>query len=531
MPKLNIHNFTPSQNGKIGTGVRFSHDVRRGVLLNNPKTWICKQINKPKIAELEVLAQEFFRVIIPDQPETRLAVDPTTNQHYVLSEEVQGYRNLPRNEAKKFNDGTYTGLGQVMLISMFIQEIDLKNGNLGLDANKKVKKIDGDWSFAGAAGRPFNDKEFELTPDGIANLPYPTGYYAFNWLDLINENEKKPNSSIVNQELCNSPQFRAEVNEAMFKICLLPDSFIELFVTSQISGISGERQTYIELIKARRDELKQSALQNNSFVEYLKTDTAKIDARDLFEQMKSIQSCNRNIVPVDKQQLVRYYFSKTLIAMRNFETEEAKLLSQAKQLLDQLGDIQRARPEDKHLSTYILQKKEVIQRVKHQTKEIEPLITDLHNRLQQEYNIRSVNILFDKLDELLKNNHDKHALVRGKRRKFEDELSKNQAFPTLEAELKLILEVEEISQLLSKLNDIQRNYPEKSQLVDIEEKQMDLRRPGTNLQQLKADIMYHLNNDGAKKFMGFKKNFSESIENTKQKNVEQQENTKLHGPT
>lgn len=109
-------------------------------------------------------------------------------------------------------------LGQVLVVAMFLQETDLKNGNIGLDDQSRVAKIDGDWCFS--EGRIKN--KYGLTPSAIASLPYPKDFHAFNWLDLVKEGIASPTSEIVNPELRhpelrNAPQFQAEVNQAIMK--------------------------------------------------------------------------------------------------------------------------------------------------------------------------------------------------------------------------------------------------------------------------------------------------------------------------
>ncbi|MBL7480598.1 hypothetical protein [Legionella bononiensis] len=267
---------------EINSTAAYSHKLKRGVLKDSPKQWIIKEIASPTDARIEILAQEFFRLIIPHQPETRLLENPHTRTHFILSEEAPGYRDLP-NEPLNFANGTYTGLGQVLICSVFLEEVDLKNGNLGLDAQGRVIKIDGDWCFAewqrGGVGRKYG-----LTPEMIANLPYPRDFYAFNWLDLAHQEVKSVSSRIVNPDLINARQFRDEVNQAMLKICILPDRFIEHFIDAYIPA-GGSR--FVELIKNRRTELQASALQNLSFQTYLKTPQAQEDAQSLINQMNS----------------------------------------------------------------------------------------------------------------------------------------------------------------------------------------------------------------------------------------------------
>jgi hypothetical protein len=303
MPLENINKFTLDQAPVVSQALA-SHSVSQGTLEGSSKEWI-KKVLKPEdapIARLELLAQEFFRLIIPHQPETRLLWDPTTREHYILSEKVKGYHEIPTGMAANFADGSYTGLGQAMATAMFLQEIDLKNGNICLDTNNQVIKIDGDWSFA-KSSYPGN---FDITPDAIANLPYPE-FTTYNWLDLVMEGQLYPNSRLVNPQLKNEPQFRAEVNQAMLKICLLPDRFIEKFVGALVQAgdnedLRQEKQNFVSLLKAQREALKMSALENQSFQTYIHSKAAADDAQALTIQMNSFVPNGDGVVVPDVYQ-------------------------------------------------------------------------------------------------------------------------------------------------------------------------------------------------------------------------------------
>ena len=266
---IDIKTFKPAEQSRIVSDSLFRHKMSRGKLSDSTKNWFCKEAETPAVAKLEVLAQEFFRLIIPHQPETRLAINKVSQVHYVLSEEIEGYRKLPRGESRKFENGTYSGLGQAMVCALFLEEHDLKNGNIGLDAHNRVIKIDGDWSFASTQG--IDKAAFSLTEDGIAQLPYPMGIRAFNWLDYIQETMSYSTSQIVRPALSSNLAFRNEVNQALLKIVSLPDSFINHFVDQHISA--GGKQ-YSDLIQQRAHELRNICLQNKSFQAYLDTQEA-----------------------------------------------------------------------------------------------------------------------------------------------------------------------------------------------------------------------------------------------------------------
>ena len=50
-----------------------SHAMSKGKLMHSNKIWFCKAASNALRARYEVLAQEFYRLIISGQPETRIA--------------------------------------------------------------------------------------------------------------------------------------------------------------------------------------------------------------------------------------------------------------------------------------------------------------------------------------------------------------------------------------------------------------------------------------------------------------------------
>ncbi|HBI22363.1 MAG TPA: hypothetical protein DDY37_07280, partial [Legionella sp.] len=256
-----INQFTPDRT-LVQASARMSHHVTRGTVHGSTKNWICKAMGTAEdrsmrvsfmqkdSAQRELLAQEFFRLIIPHQPETRVAQNPDSHDYFILSEEALAYRQLPKNEALNFENGTYTGLGQALMCAMFVEEIDLKNGNIGLDNQNRVIKIDGNLSFSSRA--PGHRGLHNMENDLLSTLPYPTHFFTFNWLDYVKRRVRHPTSRIVDSTLKISPQFRQEVNQAIFKICLLPDHIIEGFVSACIPERCAE---FIDLILSRRDRL------------------------------------------------------------------------------------------------------------------------------------------------------------------------------------------------------------------------------------------------------------------------------------
>lgn len=362
---IDVKTFTPFIEEQVDTG---SHWTRRGTLPDSQQTWFCKTMRDPMAAKIELLAQEFFRFLIPHQPETRLAADKNHTLH-VLSQEVPGYKSLPLNQQNNFSNGVFTGLGQALVCSVFLEEVDLKNGNICLDEENRVIKIDGDWCFAELKTDYTEDRSFNLSPKTIASLPYPMDFPAFEWLDYTVKWVKNRESKIVNPTLSNSKQFRTEVNEAILKICLLPDSFIEAFTEFYLPS---EGKRFSDLMKARRDILKQSALQNNSFKDYLKTQEAKNAVNAVLEQIKTFKSAGVFVFNPDLQAKLTKEISQ-LDWLSVIWPEYKKCYQLILSLEGQLN------PKDTQLAQFILDTIESIEEKKNNPKNLQQNIINLND--------------------------------------------------------------------------------------------------------------------------------------------------------
>lgn len=261
--------------------------------------WYMKKVDDPIIAETEVLAQEFFRLLIPWQPKTRLITGEEGT--FVISKHVEGFRPLlvkdtaksPQEKEKapeskevvkenpleirsKFESGQYRGLGEIQVASLHLNEVDLKYGNVGLDKYNRVVKIDGDWCFAKSR---YGDRyKYNIAVNAIDYLPFVTpDYQAYNWLDLILKGIRKNiyiKPATVNHELSHNPYYRSDVNFGSLKEFILPESYIKTFVGRIIKDPQRAALRYDEII-SRREALKNSALNSASFREYVQSELAQ----------------------------------------------------------------------------------------------------------------------------------------------------------------------------------------------------------------------------------------------------------------
>ena len=290
---------------------KFSHKVDKGTMPFSSLNWFRKEMDNAVETSIEALAQEFFRLIIPNQPRTFTAINPLLKTHYILSEEISGFVELPKGEQLKFNRGDFTGLGQIVLTAAFLQEIDLKNGNIGINAHHQVIKIDGDWCFASVQYPNIYKKEtLTLTPSLINDLPFPRDYAAHNWLDLMINGKLHREGFMVNPlELCKAQMFRAEINQAMLKILLLPLNYLRQFVDA-FMPVGTIADTFIAFLYERQQQLSVCALQNESFKAYLLTPLAKDHARQHFIHMRDFTVNNHyQVVTVHEHHALRHAFA------------------------------------------------------------------------------------------------------------------------------------------------------------------------------------------------------------------------------
>ena len=257
------------------------HSVFRANLYG--KSWIVKPVENSPYSLLEVerelLCQNFFRLIIPHQPDTRLCLRKTyfKPEYYILSEEVQGFRPLPAQERASPVYGDYSGLGQALVVALLLQDRDVKNGNIGINQLRQVIKIDGDCSFSGLTPEK-KGSLYRVTADVIESLPDLVfrEYWAFNWLDYVQENQYYGHSKLVHPHLSNDPCFRREVNQAILRVVLLTSLVLQKFVDAYVTDGTRQRE-FLYFLIGRRDELLQAALQSESFCHYVGSQEAKAD--------------------------------------------------------------------------------------------------------------------------------------------------------------------------------------------------------------------------------------------------------------
>lgn len=286
-----------------------SHPISKGTLPFSDKMWFCKEVQDPIHARYEVLSQELYRVINPEQPQTYVGKDARTNQYYILSEEVSEFQFIPYNKQIRLTRGVYSGFGQILVMAIFLHEIDLNLGNLGINYNNTIIKLDGEWSFA-ALKKPdlFADKPAAITSTLLKNLPRLTDdYFAYNWLDVYYKGgEEQKNSDLFSAELNQSPQFRFEVHQTMFLLLLVSPGYIRKLVEYYIPENSN---VVVNFILARQVQL-QSAMMHEAFLEFLFSASVNIIGRNFLQQLLNFKINNVSFIQQTEEiEEIKQHFS------------------------------------------------------------------------------------------------------------------------------------------------------------------------------------------------------------------------------
>ena len=228
---------------------------------------------------IEVLTQEWFRLIIPGQPKTRMSVEDGCDIY--ISSELITHKKITKSIQAEINSGEYFGLGLILVCAIVLGEIDLNPQNLLIGPHGQLIKIDGDAGF----GTLILDYENRLpiTSSDLDRLLHVMNYHPANWLDnfikmqdedgedYYEPNRAPPAYRMLPQDFDLDEKLLRERNFGLLRQLILPDEWVKVFVSHYVADLNEQEKLYNVLIQ-RRESARAAILQRANFREFLLND-------------------------------------------------------------------------------------------------------------------------------------------------------------------------------------------------------------------------------------------------------------------
>ena len=261
----------------------FTHGLYKAIKKKQnpqPSQWFVKFVGDKRIEALaEVLTQEIMRLILPQQPKTRRMINITREQkidYYILSKEI------PEFDGKFFSsssnnefvlDGSVSGLAATQVLALWLNEVDFKAGNVGINQHGQVIKIDGGLSFItlNPNFKYLHDKDYRITSNDLEALPNLTHYPACNWLHHIQWNPakyiEKKEPTALDKRINQNVAFKNEVYQTILRIISLPDELIRFFTHNYIAN-TADVTRFSNFMIERKQQLEDAANKISGFKKY-----------------------------------------------------------------------------------------------------------------------------------------------------------------------------------------------------------------------------------------------------------------------
>jgi hypothetical protein len=299
-------------------------------------------LSRSNEAILETLAQEFYRLILPQQPKTRRTISKTktgTFEYHVLSKEISKLDEkffLFPNKTKLILDNSLTGLAATQVLALLLNEVDFKAGNVGVDEDGQVIKIDGGLSFIKLNPRfkyLYEGKNLDITQADLEALPNLANYEACNWLHHIqwNLDEKcaiKTEPTKLDKKINQNSHFKNELYQTILRIISLPDELILFFTQSYIAN-PDDITKFSNFVIARKQQLSLAAEQMPAFNEYRQSNQAQVEIIDFIKYLRTFKTMRKSFLlnefidqyKINIEAIVFGNVIKEYIPIFNFATE------------------------------------------------------------------------------------------------------------------------------------------------------------------------------------------------------------------
>lgn len=260
--------------------------------------WYQKQFTVSTSPQFEACAQEIMRVMRASRVKTRV-VHSNGIANAVVSKEVPGGASLSQsdlfkdelNEALLFDVPyaglpKYTGLGELMVLALFLNENDLQEGNVYVDRDNRLEKIDGNQSFWRLLTKE-SDFPFQITTEVLESLPERGHYAAFQWLDV----GEWFDAHIDPQRMGG---FYDEVNTMLLKILLMPEELL-IRIAQHHVAMPRTIDCVLELFH-RKNQLERAAWLHMGFQELMYSERALQVKTQFIEQLKGFKLTGKHLL-------------------------------------------------------------------------------------------------------------------------------------------------------------------------------------------------------------------------------------------
>lgn len=265
----------------------------------NTHTWFFKSSRNEEEAFREVVTQELFRLLANRQPKTRLVCGELSQdsslkkclRRYkgvgIISKEIDHFWPFDTIFFTNFIDlniryQRYQGLGEICVLAIFLAEADLHSGNIGVDSNYKIVKIDGGRGLSSLDrySAIIDYHKYPITSSLLDELP--NNENICGWFGFNNINKTKSYEHV-----------RHEINQTILKIITLPKNLIEIFFTHYHFSNTILMNAIKEEVFSRQEQMLKAAMQNKSFLKYLNSDQKDVDLAQFIIEIKQFQTIKK----------------------------------------------------------------------------------------------------------------------------------------------------------------------------------------------------------------------------------------------
>ena len=149
------------------------------------------------------------------------------NEYYVLSKEIPKFKEffLSKENYKKISNNTITGLATIQVLALWLNEIDFKSGNVGIEKDGHIIKIDGGLGLIKLNPKfkhLYEGKNLNITQVDLEALPNLQIYEACNWLHYIHwdlqKGAIKEDPTLSDKKISRNSFFKQELYQTILRI-------------------------------------------------------------------------------------------------------------------------------------------------------------------------------------------------------------------------------------------------------------------------------------------------------------------------